>query len=588
MRLSNVSQERKRLFFIWVILFVVCIGLGGRIYYLQMVKAEFLQQKAQQQQQVSLTPYIPRRSIIDRHDNVLATDRMVYDLYVHPRFFSDEDSDEDPKEEIAKDLAKILDDYTQAELLDRFETRSSGIKLADGLREQVATNIEKLHYNGVDLIQKYARYYPYKDLAGNVIGYVQKDNHQGQTGVELTQQNHLQRSVKGNLQVQITSEGEILPKSVPKNAVTFDERKLQLTLDLKLQRYAQNALRKTIRQNNAKRGTLLVMNPHTGELLSLVSEPNYDPNHYFNYDLKSLRNWAVTDLYEPGSTFKPINVAIALEAGVINPNTQIYDGGRIKIGGWTIRNHDYFSEGAHGMLEIPEILQLSSNIGMIKVMQRMTPESYYKRLQELEIDEPVGIELTGETSGQFKSKFQFTNYEIEPATASFGQGFSLTPIKLAQLHSAIANGGKLVTPHVVRGLVDQEGELQPLQNHESKDVFSSQTTQQVLQMMETVVSEGTAETADIAGYELAGKTGTSQKASVGGYSFDNVITSFVGIFPVDNPRYVVLAVVDNPKIEMAYGSTVAAPLVKDVIEELITMKGIPPTHPEELVSKESQ
>lgn len=576
--MQNVNRELRRLIFIWIFFLLAAVGLGARVYHLQIleVDGELLYQKAANQQRFSLKDYVPRRSIVDRQGNVLATDRAVYTLYVHPRYFKQ------PHSVIAQELANILEDTSPSELTQRFQQQASGIRLRDHLTEELADEIRGLNRDGLDLRQKYSRYYPHETLAANVLGYVQKDEHQGKSGVEFTQQDKLTRTPKNIPLVQKTSNGDVLPVSLPPQAVDFDENKLQLTLDINLQRLADKALKKQMQAFDANRGTVIVMEVHTGELLSLVTDPSFDPNQYFKAKLEEMKNWAITDLYEPGSTFKPINVAIALEAGLITPQSKFNDPGKIKVGGWTIRNHDYFSQGGHGTIGITKILQVSSNVGMIKIMERMPSLDYYHQLQQLGLEEKVGIDLIGEIAGSIKSKFQFTNYPIEPATASFGQGFSLTPIKLAQLHGAIANGGNLVTPHVVKGLVDQNGKIVEEKKYSQQQIFSSETTQKVLAMMETVVSEGSGASAKIPGYRLAGKTGTAQKATPRGFYENDKITSFVGIFPVQNPRYVVLAVVDEPQKPLAFGSTVAAPIVKEVIEGLITIEGIPPSHPEEL------
>lgn len=577
--IERLNSNTKRLLLIWLFLFFASIALGVRIYHLQFVEAERLQSRAKSQQQLTVNPYIPRRSIVDAQGNVLATDRLVYELYVHPNLFNRS------SEEVAQKLADVLDHRSESDLLTRFQEQGSGIRLEENLREEVAAEIKSWGWNGIDLWEKYARYYPYEELGSNVVGYVQKDDHQGKTGVEFTQQELLTR-VGESLSVERTARGGVLPASLPENAMAFDEKKLQLTLNLDLQRLSHQALKKQMQEFNAKRGTVIVMDVETGELVSLVTEPSYNPNRYFNSDLEEMRNWAVTDLYEPGSTFKPINIAIALEGGLINPNTEVYDPGKMEIGGWTIRNHDYFSNGGHGRIGLDEVLQVSSNVGMMKIVERMSSQYYHEQLKKLELEQPVGIDLMGETPGHLKSEFEFTNYPIEPAVASFGQGFSLTPIKLAQLHGAIANGGRLVTPHVVKGLVDQEGAIVEQEKRPEKQVFSPQTSQQVLQMMETVVSEGSGQVAKIPGYRSAGKTGTAQKANMGSYRGNGKITSYVSIFPVETPRYVVLAVVDEPKKPLAYGSTVAAPIVRDIMEGIITIEGIPPTHPEEFEEEE--
>jgi cell division protein FtsI (penicillin-binding protein 3) len=307
----------------------------------------------------------------------------------------------------------------------------------------------------------------------------------------------------------------------------------------------------------------------------LVCEPTYNPNEYHKYDISLFKNWAVSDLYEPGSTFKPINVAIALEAGVIQPNSTIYDSGSVTVDGWPIGNA---SKTGYGALSIARVLQTSSNVAMVHMMRRLAKKDYYSRLRELGLGDKVGIDLPGEVAGHLKSEKIFTERGIEVATTSFGQGFSLTPIKLVQLNGALANGGKLVIPHVTKGLVDGEGNVHWQANHEVKQVFSPENSLRVAQMMETVVSQGTGKPAQIENYRSGGKTGTAQKAAPrGGYLPNAKITSFVSILPIDNPRYVVLAVVDEPQGSNTYGSTVAAPIVKQVMESLISLQGIPPS-----------
>lgn len=434
----------------------------------------------------------------------------------------------------------------------------------------------RLNLNGFEFVQKYARFYPQEDLAADIVGYVNLDR-RGQAGVEYSQEKLLERSVQ-TVRLSRAGNGALMPDHAPEGFLHFDDLQLQLTIDSRLQRAARSALKQQMEKFGAKRGGVIVMDAADGSLLALVSQPSYNPNQYSKADISLFKNWTVADLYEPGSTFKPLNVAIALENGVIRPDDTFNDPGSIQVADRIIKNAQNKS---YGRINIAQILQHSSNIGMVQIIQRLQPNIYYNWLERLGLGQSVDTDLPFEVGSRLKSQEEFISSPIEPATTSFGQGFSLTPLQLVQMHGALANGGKLVTPHVVKGLVDSKGQMHYLPNRPMpRQIFSPATTQRVVEMMETVVSEGTGKVAQIPGYRIAGKTGTAQKASAsGGYQVGARITSFVGILPVEAPRYVVLALVDEPKGENAYGSTVAAPIVKAVMEALIPIEQIPPSSP---------
>ena len=598
---NNFSQTQRnqakkqpilRLFLVWGVLVLSTLGLASRLYYLQIVNpiikyeqapdGKRLTQIATDQQTSRLDFYIPRRQIVDRQQNVLATDRITYTLYVHPHLFK-RNSQPVPATEIADRLAEILGNQTAEELLKIFAKQDWGILLAGNLPESAKGKIAALQIDGLDLKQNYTRFYPHKEMAAEVTGYVNLDSSRTpQAGVEYTQNQLLERKpISWKMKRSFDREKAVFyPGNLDRSQklFNFDDLRLQLTIDLRLQQIARNALKEQMEEFKAKRGTVIVMDVRDGAIAALVSEPTYDPNQYYKYGIELFKNWAITDLYEPGSTFKPINVAIALDAGVISPQDTFYDSGEIQIQDALVRNHDFLQEGARGKLSIPEILKYSSNVGMIKIMRHMNPLNYYRDLQKLGIEDEVEFDIPGYTPGRLKNEVEFTVREIEPATTAFGQGFSLTPLKLIQLHAALANKGKLITPHVVRGLSDYNGYLHYFQPSNSKQIFSPKTATTVISMMEQVVEDGSGYAAKIPGYRIAGKTGTSQKAiDRGGYDKTAKITSFIGIFPVEAPRYAVLAVVDEPHGEYTFGSTVAAPIVGSVIQGIINIEGIPPS-----------
>jgi cell division protein FtsI (penicillin-binding protein 3) len=566
---TTTANLKLRLITVWGVLIAAGIGLGFNLYNLQLVRGPKLTQKARNQQMVNLRPYMPRRQVLDRNKNVLAIDRQVYTLHAHPKQFTK------PRHEIAQEIAKLLD-QDASKLESRFASQNSNILIHSALSEGIADRLIG-RFDGLELKQRYARYYPTQELASEVVGYVNLDR-RGQAGVEYSQEKLLERSAQA-VRLSRAGNGALMPDYAPEGFPNFDDMGMQLTIDSRLQRAARYALKTQMKRYSAKRGAVIVMDAYDGSLLAMVTQPTYNPNEYSKADISLFRNWAVADLYEPGSTFKPLNVAIGLEAGIIKPDDTFRDSGTIQVGDRTIKNSE---DKIYGRINISQVLKFSSNIGMVQMMQRMRPSAYYGWLEKLGLGQGMDTDLPFSVASQLKSQEEFINTPIEPATTSFGQGFSLTPLQLVQMTGALANGGKLVTPHVVKGLFDSKGQMHYAPTRpEARQIFSPITTQRVVEMMETVVStKGTGKEAQINGYRIAGKTGTAQKASnTGGYIAGARITSFIGILPVESPRYVVLAIVDEPKGKDAYGGTVAAPIAKEVMGALITTEQIPPSQP---------
>jgi cell division protein FtsI (penicillin-binding protein 3) len=594
----DFNNSRIRLAGVWSVLAIGTVGLLMRLIWLQIVDAPNLQQRAQKQQSVLVQPFVPRRSIVDRNGNQMAIDRPSYTIYAHPILFGRVISKTGVKQkvtvaEMAELLAPILNGdspetigHERDLLIAKFQQRKSGILLGSGLREDIKDRIKALKLDGLEIGQGdggYTRFYPQDDVAAEILGRLDNE-HKAQTGVEYSQSLLLERKIAKYTLTQTKNES-ILPDRVTPDFLHTDDLKLRLTLDLRLQRSARQALRQKMKEWNALRGTVIVMDAETGALRALVVEPTYNPNLPVT-DLGLLRNWAVSDLYEPGSTFKPINVAIALENGIVKPNTTFYDGGSIKVGNSIIRNAD---KKGNGTIDIAQILQRSSNVGMVQMMQRLKPEIYYNWLQRINLGQRSGIDLPFEERGEVRSRREFIAVPTYAANTAFGQGVSFTPIQFVTLIGSLANGGKLVTPHVVEGLFDSHGlrKDKPTRS-EPTQIFAPATAQTVLKMMETVVTDGSGKKAIIPGYRIGGKTGTAQKAANGGYLQDaKKITSFVGILPIDGQhRYVVFAAVDEPHgKEKAFGSNVAAPLVKSVMESLIPIEQIPPSKVDAIAPK---
>ncbi|MEM1427141.1 MAG: penicillin-binding protein 2, partial [Cyanobacteria bacterium P01_H01_bin.130] len=469
-------------------------------------------------------------------------------LYAHPTLFND------PPGDIAEKLAPVLDMPTD-QLMKIFAKGNTGLRVSDRLSEDTASRVRSLRADGLELVEQASRVYPQQELMADVLGYTDLDS-EGQAGLELRWQKLLQRSADP-IRLERSASGFILASpdqgdganDQPQQLTYLDDLKLKLTLDARLQRAARVALDEVMTQFKAKKATAIVMDAHTGALRVLANVPTYDPNRYFDADIADFRNWAVADLYEPGSTFKPLVVAAALESKKITPTDTFNDPGAIQIYDRQIKNFGYPQIPGRGTVSVKEMVRYSSNVGMVRISQRFKPEAFYTWLKRLGIGEKSGVDLPFEAASQVRSRADFLRSPVDRATTSFGQGFSVTPLQLVQMIGSLANGGNLVTPHVVEGLMTDDDQLywQPYRSRPAR-LFSKVTTQQVVEMMEGVVESGTAKRAQIPGYRIAGKTGTSQKIGSGGvYRKEAIIASFVGILPASNPRYVVAVIVDEPQ-----------------------------------------
>jgi len=430
----------------------------------------------------------------------------------------------------------------------------------------------KLGISGLDLEAYPHRIYPQGSLFANVVGFLNLER-VPQAGLEQSRDRDLRRH-EDTLRMRRGADGTPLPEGLSAGSLYGDDLRLQLTLDARLQQVAQQALARQIKQWSAKRGAALVMDVRNGEMLALASYPTYDPNRFWAFKPGLFREWSVQDLYEPGSTFKPINLALALQEKAIKPTDRITDNGSLSIGGWPIFNHD---KKANGVIDFPTVLQVSSNVAMVRAMAHVKPDRFWGWLQTMGIDTRPDTDLPGAVAGQLKDRRSFVSQPIEPAVAAFGQGFSLTPLKLLQLHGMLANGGRLVSPHITRGLRSGDALAAP-PSASGLQLLDPAVTRTVMGWMESVVENGTLPV-KTPGYRIGGKTGTAQKAENGVYISGALITSFVGHLPMDDPRYVVLVVIDEPKGGSVFGSTVAAPVAKQIIDALLVLENIPPSRP---------
>ncbi len=563
-KLAPLKARRFKVTYIFCLTLI--FGLFGRLVNLQVFSASDLQKKARLIQFTKTISLRSRRSIVDRNNRLIAYDKPLYKLWAHPKYFNfpgDTTHRLRSIEEVINILSPILN-VKEEILLSKFDNKIIGIELLDEITENQAKKIKSLHISGLDLVKYSQRYYPQSNLYSNLIGFVNHDN-KGSAGLELHLDNQIKVFNKSNL-LKKGGDGTPLPDNSGPRDFINDYQSLGLTIDSRLQKASFQTLNKHVMKWQAKKGFAIVMNVNNGEILSLASIPSYDPNKYWEYNSEIFKGWYSQDLFEPGSTFKPINLALALEEKVIQKDGLVEDSGKVNVGGWTLSNWD---KKGNGYIDYPKVLQVSSNVGMVKIMQNLPPKTYWDWLNKLGISKNIKTDLFESTAGHLKSKDIFVNQSIEPAVASFGKGFSISPLKLAQLHAVLANGGVEVIPHVTLNFKDN------LKNKSQEEIFSNEVSRTVLEWMESVVDKGSGIGAKIEGYRIGGKTGTSQKAINGRYTSKKVC-SFVATFPINNPRYVVLVVIDEPSKAYAYGSTVAVPVAKEIIESLIVIEKIPP------------
>ncbi len=567
----------KKIKAVYLFSLLIIFALFGRVINLQVFSYAALKSKARNIHLSRISALKIRRSIVDRNNRLIAYDKPLYNLWAHPKYFKfpgDESNNKRSIEEVVDKLSPIVN-LDKKELFSKFKDRSTGVKLFDDLTEEQARNIRKLYISGLDLESHSKRFYPQANLFSNIVGFVNDDKN-GSSGLELHLDKQIKILQKSNV-LKKGADGTPLPDISGPNDFISDNKKIVLTLDSRLQKVSFNVLAKQVDKWKAKKGVALVMNVQNGEILSLASFPSFNPNKFWEYDQRLFKGWYLQDLFEPGSTFKPINLAIALEEKVINENGYVQDNGKINVGGWTLSNWD---KKGNGFISYPKVLQVSSNVGMVKIMQKISPSTYWEKLNKLGINKKINTDLFESTPGYLKQKDVFVNQPIEQAVASFGKGFSISPLKLAQLHASLANGGYEVTPHVTYDFKNQ------ITRDSKKRLFSYNVSQTILKWMESVVNEGSGIGAKIDGYRIGGKTGTSQKAINGIYTTEKSC-SFIATLPIENPKYLVLVVVDEPSKSFAYGSTVAVPVVKEIIESLIVLEKIAPSTKEtvEIVKK---
>ena len=535
--------------------------LMARLIYVQFVWAEELGQQALDMRMQDI-PIQPRRGVIyDRNGHELAFSIDVESLYAIPAQIKD-------PSETARALSDILG--MSYDRLMSILTRNTAFEwVKRKVPDDIARKIKQLKLPGIGFTQEAMRVWPKGSMLSQVLGIVGIDN-DGLEGLEY-EYDQVLKGVEGKFTVEVDAIGEELPHSQKGYVPPVQGKNLVLTIDEVVQFIAERELEAKIKETNAEGGLIIAMNPSNGEILALAIHPSYDPNKYDEYPAENRRIKAITDSFPPGSTFKPITAAAALESGAVSPSDTFYCGGSIKVGPDTLYCHR--TEG-HGSQTFYEVIQNSCNVGFVQIAQRTGIEAFYKYVELFGLTSPTGIDLPGESRGIIVP--QESAKPIDLAVMSYGQTLQLTPIQIVTSLAAIANGGHMVVPHLVKEVTDNSGNVVEVKNHQPvRQVISSMTAEELRNALEKVISDGTGKAAYVPGYRLAGKTGTSNKVIDGKIAEGRYIASFAGFAPANDPKLVLLVMIDEPKGEY-YGGVVAAPVFASVMRDVLRYLEIPP------------
>ena len=556
---SEALAKNSRLYLLGALLFFWCFAICARLVYLQIFcYGSFVKQAGHQQQRA--IPLTAKRGVIyDRAGRELAMSVMVDSAFAVP--------------------SEVKDLPTAIHLITRITGEDFNVVLADcrthktfcwvarKADDQTIERISSLKLQGIHFQKEPKRFYPARDLAAQVLGSVGMDD-SGQSGIEHEFEDQL-RGRPGKMLISVDARKQWF-SDVEKQPDAGEN--LVLTLDKNIQYIAEKELDQAIHDTQAIAGTVIVENPHTGEILALANRPTFNPNLRKDITPAALTNRAVSYVYEPGSAFKVVTISAALEEKLTNPN-EVFDCqmGSIVFNGMRIRDAE-----PHGLLPVSGVLAHSSNVGAIKIALRLGEDRYYKYIRAFGFGQQTGIELPGETRGITKPPSRWSKVSI--AAISIGQEIGVSPIQIAGLISTIANDGVYVAPRVVAGTVPPEGGVQTVAFHpqEGRRVVSSFTAAEMRSMMQKVVLEGTARKANLDGYTAGGKTGTGQKIdpATGAYSKTKYNATFAGFAPLNNPQIVVAVILDSP-VGPHQGGQVSAPVFKRVTQQVLEYLHVP-------------
>lgn len=556
-----LSKEKKeRIIFLFIIFIILFLSLIYRLYNIQVIQRNKFEEIAQQEHLTSFSIEGERGNIYDRNYKKLAVNINVQSLFAIPPKI------ENPQE-TAQKISSILNIKVK-DVLEKLNQKKSFVWVERKLTETEVAGIEKLNLEGFNFLDESKRNYPKNYLASNLMGFVGIDN-QGLEGLESFFDKEL-KGLPGLSILERDATGSEVPLSIKEAIAHKDGHSIVLTIDEVIQYITEEALDKAFQKSKAKAGIAIVVRPKTGEILAMAIKPSYDPNYFNSYPRDLWRNRAVTDAYEPGSTFKIITIATALEERVVNLNDQF------NCVGWTKYNGTVFHDiHQHGSQNLTDIVKNSCNVGVIEVGTRLDEKVFEKSIRRFGFGTLTEINLPGEINGLVRSVKDWSRISL--ASLSIGQEISVTPLQLIMAVSAIANRGTLMKPMIVKEIVDSmQSKIRIFKPKPVRQVVSVDTALTMTKILEQVVEDGTGTMAKVAGYQIAGKTGTAQKFdfSTGKYSKDKYSSWFVGYVPAENPEISILVLLDEPKGSY-YGGTVAAPVFQEIASKVLPYLSIP-------------
>ncbi|UOQ47963.1 stage V sporulation protein D [Gracilibacillus caseinilyticus] len=565
-RVTNIMVQR-RIVAVFLIVFVIMGIILGRLGYVQFIWSDFLIAQADELWSRDIVFEPERGKIVDRNEEVLAENVSAPTVMLVPRQITDPDR-------TAQALAKVLDMSSEDVLAAVQQNERIVILKPEGrkISEEKATAVQTLDLEGVYVAEDSIRHYPNGAYLSHVLGFSGIDN-QGLTGLELTYDDMLS-GTEGSLSFYSDAKGKRMTKMADKYKPPTDGYDLQLTIDSRVQTIIERELDIAEEKYNPDGAIAIAVNPKDGSILGMSSRPTFDPANYqeISADVYN-RNLPIWSTYEPGSTFKIITLAAALEENLVDlENDHYHDDGDIEVGGTHLH---CWKSGGHGEQTFLEVVQNSCNPGFIVMGQKLGKERLFSYIDQFGFGEKTGIDLQGEASGIL---FDIDNVgPVELATTAFGQGVSVTPIQQVMAVSAAVNGGYLYEPYVAKAFLDpvtgeSVKESEPVLKNR---VISSETSKKVREALESVVAQGTGRSAYVEGYRVGGKTGTAQKVGENGqYMENNHIVSFIGFAPANDPEIVVYVAVDNPKDTVQFGGVVAAPIVGTIIDDSLRALGV--------------